>query len=109
MLAPSYLRSPLPACSIVVDRHTHKNGGSTLRDLFLRNELHDGWLYWGYGLAHVERVVEGLLELVHPRALLEHPPASAPPVARRPVHPRLTLSPPCLHHGCALPPCILRP
>ena len=62
-IAP-YLRAPLPSCSIVVDRHTHKNGGSTMRDLFMRNELLDGWMYWGYGLAHVERVVDGLLQLL---------------------------------------------
>ena len=62
-IAP-YLRTLLPACSIVVDRHTHKNGGSTVRELFLSNELHDGWLYWGYGLAHTQRVVTGLIELL---------------------------------------------
>ena len=64
MASAPYLRTPLPSCSIVVDRHTHKNGGSTMRDLFMRNELLDAWMYWGYGLAHVERVVDGLLQLL---------------------------------------------
>ena len=59
-----YLRAPLPQCSIIVDRHMHKNGGSTLRQIFMRNELLDDWLYWGYGLAHTTRVVEGLLEVM---------------------------------------------
>ena len=78
-IAP-YLRTPLPACSIVVDRHVHKNGGSTVRELFLRNELHDGWLYWGYGLAHTQRVVAGLIEL-----LLGPPNRSCTDWSRRPA------------------------
>ena len=64
LLLPAYLRAPLPRCSIIVDRHMHKNGGSTLRQIFMRNELLDDWLYWGYGLAHTKRVVEGLLEVM---------------------------------------------
>ena len=78
-IAP-FLRTPLPACSIVVDRHVHKNGGSTVRELFLRNELYDGWLYWGYGLAHTQRVVAGLIEL-----LLGPPNRSCSDWSRRPV------------------------
>ena len=61
---PAYLHTPPPRCSIIVDRHVHKNGGSTLRQIFMRNELLDDWLYWGYGLAHTKRVVEGLMEVM---------------------------------------------
>ena len=78
-IAP-YLRTALPTCSIVLDRHVHKNGGSTIRDLFLMNEMHDDWLYWGYGLAHTQRVVAGLIEL-----LLGPPNRSCTDWSRRPV------------------------
>ena len=61
---PPYLRTPLPACSIVVDRHNHKNGGSTMRSIYVQNELAHDWLYWGYGLAHVNKVATRLLELL---------------------------------------------
>ena len=80
MLIAPYLRTPLPTCSIVLDRHVHKNGGSTIRELFLANEMHDGWLYWGYGLAHTQRVVAGLIEL-----LLGPPNRSCTDWSRRPV------------------------
>ena len=46
---PPYLVTPLPPCSIVFDRHVHKNGGTTLRKILQENDLRDGWVYWGYG------------------------------------------------------------
>jgi len=38
----------LKRCAIIVDRHTHKNGGSTVRDIFLENERLGYGLYQGY-------------------------------------------------------------
>ena len=35
---PPYQRTPPKRCAIFVDRHVHKNGGSTMRDLLLENE-----------------------------------------------------------------------
>jgi hypothetical protein len=49
---PSYQIAPARQCSILVDRHLHKNGGSTVRDLFLENERHGHGLYLGYGQDH---------------------------------------------------------
>ena len=45
---PSYLRTPLRKCAIVIDRHVHKNGGSTMRDIFLEHERTGHALYQGY-------------------------------------------------------------
>ena len=44
----SYISRPLRKCAIVVDRHVHKNGGSTVRDLFLEHERMGYALYQGY-------------------------------------------------------------
>ena len=44
----AHLSRPLRHCAILVDRHVHKNGGSTVRDLFLENERHGHALYVGY-------------------------------------------------------------
>lgn len=46
-LAP-YMRTQLRRCAIVVDRHVHKNGGSTVRDLLLEHERMGHALYQGY-------------------------------------------------------------
>ena len=35
---PDFQRRKLSKCAIVVDRHVHKNGGSSVRDLFLEHE-----------------------------------------------------------------------
>ena len=43
-------------CVMLVDLHVQKNGGSSMRDLFLDNELSDDWLYWGYRLDAMEQV-----------------------------------------------------
>lgn len=35
-------------CTALLDRHVHKNGGSTMRELFLANEARGACVYWGY-------------------------------------------------------------
>jgi len=42
------MRGSPPKCAMIVDRHVHKNGGSTMRDLFLENERLGYGLYQGY-------------------------------------------------------------
>ncbi len=37
-------------CAVLVDRHVHKTGGTTLRKILLHNECLDPWVYVGYGL-----------------------------------------------------------
>lgn len=39
-----------PRCALLLDRHVHKTGGTTMRNIFLNNECRDGWIYVGYGL-----------------------------------------------------------
>ena len=63
-LVPPFLRAVPPRCSIVVDLHAHKNGGSSMRDLYLDNELGDDWLYWGYRLDAIEQMATALLRLL---------------------------------------------
>lgn len=46
-LAP-YLSRRMRSCAILVDRHVHKNGGSTVRDVFLEHERLGFGLYHGY-------------------------------------------------------------
>ena len=41
--------SPM-AGTLWVDRHLHKNGGSTLREVMLRNEEAGNCLYYGYAI-----------------------------------------------------------
>ena len=59
-----YLRvhalQPLP-CSLLLDLHVHKNGGSTMRELYWENERRDSWLYWGYTLDAMRHVAVALL------------------------------------------------
>jgi len=45
---PSFQSRPLRKCAIMVDRHVHKNGGSTVRDVFLEHERTGFALYQGY-------------------------------------------------------------
>ena len=59
-----YIISPLPHCSILVDRHVHKNGGTTMRGIMLENDQHDGWAYWGYGLNHMREVAAAATRLL---------------------------------------------
>jgi len=46
---PPYLVTPPPRCAFLLDRHTHKNGGSTMRQVYRANDMLDQWVYWGYG------------------------------------------------------------
>lgn len=62
---PSWQRTQRRQCAIVVDRHVHKNGGSTMRDIFLENErlgygLYHGYmqLYWRYDLPLLRSIAE---------------------------------------------------
>ena len=58
---PPYLITPLPSCSIILDRHTHKNGGSTQRQIFNSNDMRDGWTFWGYGLHQHAMITSNLV------------------------------------------------
>ena len=54
--AAAYLRTPLPRCAVLVDRHLHKNGGTTMRGILLENDFYDRWTFWGYGLSRMAAV-----------------------------------------------------
>jgi hypothetical protein len=43
-----WLSRPPVAGAILVDRHLHKNGGSTMRQVLLANERAGVCQYWGY-------------------------------------------------------------
>ena len=57
---PQIVLAPLPRCAVLVDRHVHKNGGSTMRAIFAENDYRDGWMYWGYGLDHLPQLARSL-------------------------------------------------
>ncbi|KAG8459022.1 hypothetical protein KFE25_006567 [Diacronema lutheri] len=38
-----------PRCVVVIDRHNHKTGGTTVRDIFAHMQASGKCLYWGYG------------------------------------------------------------
>ena len=63
---PAYLATPLPRCAIVLDRHTHKNGGSTMRSIFADNDRLDGWVYWGYSLNQQAPFAQRLVAALQP-------------------------------------------
>lgn len=46
-LAP-WEHAPQPNCSIIIDRHNHKNGGTTMREVFLNNVAAGRCVEWGY-------------------------------------------------------------
>lgn len=61
----SFQRTAQKRCAMIVDRHVHKNGGSTVRDLFLENErlgygLYQGYsqMYWVKDFKEIKRVAE---------------------------------------------------
>jgi hypothetical protein len=58
-----YLVTPPKKCIIIVERHLHKNGGSTSRDVLLENERRGGWMYWGYSLGRMAPVFDELRRL----------------------------------------------
>lgn len=57
-------------CVFLIDRHVHKNGGSTMRELFLANEARGECIYWGYSAYGFEwrSVKQSLLEYLHDRS-----------------------------------------
>ena len=66
---PSYQTARPKKCAILIDRHVHKNGGSTIRDFLLEQErlgyaLYQGYtqLYWRNLFAKLQKVVTGALE-----------------------------------------------
>ena len=61
---PSYLVTPLPRCAFLFDRHVHKTGGSTMRQIFLANDQHDAWVYWGYSMMQFMGVATRLTQLL---------------------------------------------
>ena len=63
---PTYLATPLPRCAFVLDRHTHKNGGSTMRSIFADNDRLDGWVYWGYSLNQQAPFAQRLVAALQP-------------------------------------------
>ena len=63
---PAYLATPLPRCAFVLDRHTHKNGGSTMRSIFADNDRLDGWVYWGYSLNQQAPFAQRLVAALQP-------------------------------------------
>lgn len=57
----------MPHCSFVMDRHNHKTGGSSMRDVLNANQGRGNCLYWGYGPEAT--YWDGFLNaLIHPRA-----------------------------------------
>jgi len=41
--------SPNGKCFVLIDRHNHKTGGTTMRDIMLQNARYGDCHYWGYG------------------------------------------------------------
>ena len=60
---PPYQRTPPKRCAIFVDRHVHKNGGSTMRDLLLENERLGHGLYQGYTQMYWGRLFRTIRQL----------------------------------------------
>ena len=69
MNSTGYLLTPLPPCAILIDRHVHKNGGTTIRQLMVENAFRDGWAYWGYGLDSMQAVAKAIAAAISPAAL----------------------------------------
>lgn len=40
---------PNGRCFVLIDRHNHKTGGTTMRDIMLQNARYGDCHYWGYG------------------------------------------------------------
>ena len=38
---PAWVPKRTEACAVLLDRHVHKTGGTTLRNIFLNNECRD--------------------------------------------------------------------
>ena len=70
---PSYQRTRPKKCAILIDRHVHKNGGSTVRDILLEQErlgyaLYQGFtqLNWGDVFQKLQKVVTQLTQTRNP-------------------------------------------
>ena len=61
---PPYIVSPLPQCAILLERHTHKNGGSTFRAIVNQNDMRDGWAYWGYGMHQHQMITSKVISVM---------------------------------------------
>lgn len=61
---PPYIVAPLPRCAILLERHTHKNGGSTMRSILNQNDMRDGWAFWGYGLHQHPLIIKRLIDVL---------------------------------------------
>ena len=85
--------APLPHCAILVDRHVHKNGGSSMRAILLENDVLDDWTYWGYGLDHMPQVASKLTAAIGTNCTSWSDWAARPPL-------RLAAE---LHYGNTLP------
>lgn len=72
-LAP-YLHTRPKRCAILLDRHVHKNGGSTMRDLFLEHERLGFGLYQGYTQMYWRKIEKELLALAHQAAARKEAP-----------------------------------
>jgi hypothetical protein len=66
-----YIQTSLPDCAVLVDRHIHKNGGTTVRNILFDNDLRDGWVYWGYGLDHMRNVAASIVSTLTRPACIE--------------------------------------
>ena len=56
----SFIRKPLPRCAVLIDRHVHKNGGTSMRAILLENDFADAWAYWGYGCNRMASVASAI-------------------------------------------------
>jgi len=61
---PSYQRARPKKCAILIDRHVHKNGGSTVRDILLEQERLGYALYQGFTQLNWGNVFQKLQKLV---------------------------------------------
>jgi hypothetical protein len=93
MATHPFLLAPLPHCAILVDRHVHKNGGSSMRAILLENDVLDDWTYWGYGLDHMPQVASKLTAAIGTNCTSWSDWAARPPL-------RLAAE---LHYGNTLP------
>ena len=61
---PPYQRQRPKRCAILIDRHVHKNGGSTIRDLLLEQERLGHALYQGYTQLYWRSIYQKLKKVV---------------------------------------------
>ena len=61
---PSYQHTRPKRCAVLIDRHVHKNGGSTIRDLMLEQERLGYALYQGFTQLYWRRLFQKLQSVV---------------------------------------------